>query len=101
MFLVSLAVFDRDTAGLLVFVCARADTERSRPCRFDGEAGALREEEGAVDKVIVEFDCVTCTGCWKRFGGPGAGRYWPPVKSIAEIKELERKNEQVHRNFRP
>lgn len=68
----SFVVFDRDIAGLLVFGCVRADTERSRPGRFDG--GVSREVEGVTGEVIVEFVCDTDGGCWGRFGGPGAGR---------------------------
>ena len=70
----SFVVFDRDMAGLLAFDCVRADTERSRPGRFDGGAGPLREDGGVTGEVVVEFDCDTDDGCWDRFGGPGAGR---------------------------
>ena len=79
MLLASFVVFDRDMAGLLVFDCVRVDTERSRPGRLDGGGGAVREDEGVIDGVVVEFDCVTGVGCWGRFGGPAAGRCWRSV----------------------
>jgi len=77
----SFVVFERDMAGLLVLGCVREDTERSRPGRFDGGTGALREDEVVTGEVIVGLVCVADIGCWGHFGGPGVDRCWTSALS--------------------
>jgi len=83
-------------AALVVLVCVRTDTERSRPGLL---AGALREDEGVTDGLVVEFVRVTGVGGWARFGGPGAGLCWTSGLNVGMIRSKE--NEQECRNSHP